>query len=129
VTRGQHRGEPRNFFFATAAFAGLFKLSASAHDFERAFAIDFFLKPTQRTIHGFAFFQFNFSQCTHFLSGRGKKLREAIPAKKIRNGEDKFFAREVNELTRETKIASAKLFLHAHLKYFQNKDERRKNFG
>jgi len=27
-----------------------------AHDFQRAFAVDFFLKPAQRAIHWFAFF-------------------------------------------------------------------------
>ena len=56
VTSGQHGGETRHFFFAAAFFAGLFKGPAAAHDFQRAFAIDFFLKPTQRTFHGFAFF-------------------------------------------------------------------------
>jgi hypothetical protein len=33
-----------------------------AHDFERAFAIDFFLQSTQCLIYGFAFFQLNFCQ-------------------------------------------------------------------
>jgi hypothetical protein len=28
----------------------------AADDFQRAFAVDFFLKPAQRAIHGFAFF-------------------------------------------------------------------------
>ena len=56
VARGEHGGETGDFFLAAAAFARLFKLPAAAHNFERAFAIDFFLKPTQRTVNWFAFF-------------------------------------------------------------------------
>ena len=56
VAGGQHGGETRYFFFAAAFFAGLFKRATTAHDFQRAFAIDFFLKPTQRAFYGFAFF-------------------------------------------------------------------------
>jgi hypothetical protein len=56
VTGGQHGGETGHFFFAAAFFARLFKRPAAAHDFQRAFAIDFFLKPTQRAFYGFAFF-------------------------------------------------------------------------
>ena len=56
VARGEHGGETGDFFFAATAFARLFKLPAAAHNFERAFAIDFFLKPTQRTVNWFAFF-------------------------------------------------------------------------
>jgi hypothetical protein len=56
VARGEHGGETGDFFFATAAFARLFKLPTAADDFQRALAVDFFLKPTQRTVHWFAFF-------------------------------------------------------------------------
>ena len=56
VTRGQHGGETRDFLLATAFFAGLFERAMAAHDFQRAFAVDFFLKPAQRAIHRFAFF-------------------------------------------------------------------------
>ena len=52
----EHRGKPRDFFLATALFTRLFKMPVIAHDFERAFAVDFFLQPPQRTIHRFAFF-------------------------------------------------------------------------
>ena len=69
---GKHGGETGNFFFATADGGRLFKLPARADGLERAFAIDFFLKPTQRTVNGFAFFQFNLCHYTHFLSGGGK---------------------------------------------------------
>ena len=71
VAGGEHGGETGDFFLATAHGAGLLILPAVANNLERAFAIDFFLKPTQRTIHRFAFFQFNLCQCTHFLSGGG----------------------------------------------------------
>ena len=56
VTGGQHGGETRHFLLAAAFFAGLFKGPAAAHDFQRALAIDFFLKPAQRALHRFAFF-------------------------------------------------------------------------
>ncbi len=56
VARGQHRGEPRDFFLAAALFTRLFKMPVIAHDFKRALAVDFFLQPPQRTIHRFAFF-------------------------------------------------------------------------
>ena len=56
VTGGQHGGETRHFFLAAAFFAGLFKRPAAAHDFQRALAVDFFLKPAQRAFHRFAFF-------------------------------------------------------------------------
>ena len=56
VARGEHGGETGDFFLATAAFARLFELPAAADDFQCAFAVDFFLKPTQRTVHWFAFF-------------------------------------------------------------------------
>ena len=56
VAGGQHGGETGHFFFAAAFFAGLFKRPAAAHDFQRALAIDFFLKPTQRAFYRFAFF-------------------------------------------------------------------------
>ena len=56
VTRGQHGGETRYFLLASAFFAGLLERAVAAHDFQRAFAINFFLKPSQRAIHGFAFF-------------------------------------------------------------------------
>jgi hypothetical protein len=82
VARGQHGGEPGYFFLAAAAFARLFELPTAAHDFERAFTVDFLLQSPQRTFHWFAFFQFNFSQCTHFLSWGGSNNRAAtVPAK------------------------------------------------
>ena len=56
VARGKHGGETGDFFLATADGARLFKLPAGTHDLERAFAVDFFLQPTQRTFHRFAFF-------------------------------------------------------------------------
>ena len=56
VARGEPGGETGDFFLAAAAFARLFKLPAAADDIQRAFAVDFFLQPTQRTIHWFAFF-------------------------------------------------------------------------
>ena len=56
VARGQHGGETRDLLLAAAFFAGLLERAMAAHDFQRAFAIDFFLKPSQRAIHGFAFF-------------------------------------------------------------------------
>ncbi len=56
VARGEHGGETGDFFLATTAFARLFKLPTAAHDFKRAFAIDFLFQPTQRTVHRFAFF-------------------------------------------------------------------------
>ena len=52
----QHGGETRHFFLAAAFFAGLFKRAAAADDFQRALAVDFFLKPAQRAFHRFAFF-------------------------------------------------------------------------
>ena len=72
VARGEHGGETGDFFLATADGAGLFKLPAVAHDLERAFAVNFFLQPTQSTFHRFAFFQFNLCQCTHFLPEAGE---------------------------------------------------------
>jgi hypothetical protein len=56
VARREHRGEPRDFFLATALLTRLFKMPMAAHDFERALAVNFFLQPPQRTIHRFAFF-------------------------------------------------------------------------
>jgi hypothetical protein len=56
VARGQHGGETRDFLLAAAFFAGLFERAMAAHDFQRAFAVDFFLQPSQRAIHRFAFF-------------------------------------------------------------------------
>jgi hypothetical protein len=52
----EHRGKPRDFFLATALFTRLFEMPVIAHNFERALAIDFFLQPTQCTVHRFAFF-------------------------------------------------------------------------
>ena len=74
VARGEHGGETGDFFLAAADGAGLFELPAVAHDLERAFAVNFFLEPTQSTFHRFAFFQFNLCQCTHFLPGAGENL-------------------------------------------------------
>ncbi len=60
VPGGQHGRETRHFFLAAAFFTRLFEMPVIADDFKRAFAVDFFLKPAQRTIHGFTFFQSNF---------------------------------------------------------------------
>ena len=62
VARGEHGGETSNLLLATADGARFFELPAHAHGFKRAFAVDFFLQPTQRTIHRLAFFQFNLCQ-------------------------------------------------------------------
>ncbi len=80
MARGEHGGETRDFFLAAADGAGLFKLPAVAHDLERAFAVDFFLQPPQRTIHRFAFFQFDLCHYTHFLPGAGTTCLGQIPA-------------------------------------------------
>ena len=56
VARGEHGGETRDFLLAAAFFAGLLERAMGAHDFQRAFAVNFFLKPAQRAIHWFAFF-------------------------------------------------------------------------
>ena len=56
IARGQHGGEPRRFFLATAALARLFKMPMAAHGFQRAFAIDFLFQSPQRFINGLAFF-------------------------------------------------------------------------
>jgi len=79
MARGEHGGEPGDFFLAPADGGRLFKLPAHAHDFERALAVNFFLQPPQCTIHRFAFFQFNLCHYTHFLSGAGTTAR-AVPA-------------------------------------------------
>ena len=76
VTRREHRGEPRDFFLATALLARLFKMPMSAHDFERALAVDFLLQPPQRTIHRFAFFQSYFSQRNSLPFQRNLAFRE-----------------------------------------------------
>lgn len=72
VTRGQHGREARDFLLSATALARLFKMPMTAHGLERAFAINFFLQPTQRTIHRFAFFQFNFCQRNSLPFSRGK---------------------------------------------------------
>ncbi len=79
VARGKHGGETGNLFLAAADGARLFKLPAATHDFERAFAVDFFLQTTQRTFNRFTFFQFNLGQCTHFLSGAGDNCQWQFP--------------------------------------------------
>jgi hypothetical protein len=43
-------------------------MSMIAYDFQRPFAVDFFLQPAQGLFDWLAFFQFNFSQSIHFLS-------------------------------------------------------------
>ncbi len=68
---GEHGGESGDLFLAPPTFARLFKLAPVPDDFERAFAIDFFLKSPQGTVHWFAFFKFNLCQFTHFLSRDG----------------------------------------------------------
>ena len=62
VTRGQHGGEARHFFFAAAFFAGLLVAAAHAHIFQGAFAVNFLLQTAQGFIHWLAFFQFNLGQ-------------------------------------------------------------------
>jgi hypothetical protein len=96
VARGEHGGETGDFFLATAHGARLFKLPAVTHDFERAFAVDFFLQPTQRTVHRFAFFQFNLCHYTHFLSRAGQNRTSGSRKIVTRAGENRFFARKVN---------------------------------
>ena len=68
---GEHGGESGDLFLAPPTFARLFKLAPVPDDFERAFAIDFFLESPQGTVHWFAFFKFNLCQFTHFLSRDG----------------------------------------------------------
>ena len=77
VTGRQHGGKPGRFFFATAAFTGLFEMPMIAHGFKRAFAIDFFLQSAQGFINGFAFFQFNFCQTNSLPL---QKTREQQPS-------------------------------------------------
>ena len=79
VALGKHGGETGDFFLPTADGARFLELPARTDDFERAFAVDFFLQPTQRTFHRFAFFQFNLCQCTHFLSGAGDNCQWQFP--------------------------------------------------
>ena len=71
VARGEHGGETGNLLLATADGTRFLELPAHTHVFQRAFAIDFFLQPTQRTFYRFAFFQFNLCHYTHFLSVGG----------------------------------------------------------
>ena len=56
VTRAQHRGETRHFFFASTLLARLLEMPMIAHFLERAFAVDSLLQPPQGTINGLAFF-------------------------------------------------------------------------
>jgi len=79
VARGEHGGETGDFFLAAADGARLFELPAVAHDFQRAFAVNFFLQPTQRTFHRFAFFQFDLCHYTHILSGAGDNCPGQFP--------------------------------------------------
>jgi hypothetical protein len=51
-------------------------MPVSAHDFERALAVDFFLQPPQRTIHRFAFFQSYFGQRNSLPFQRNPSFRE-----------------------------------------------------
>jgi hypothetical protein len=62
VAGGQHGGKPGRFFLAAPALARLFKMPVAAHDFQRTFAVDFFLQSPQGLFDGLAFFQFNFGQ-------------------------------------------------------------------
>jgi hypothetical protein len=90
VACGKHGGETGDLFLPAADGRGFLELPTHTDDFERAFAVDFFLKPAQRTFHRFTFFQFDLCQCTHFLSGGGQK-RPFGRSRKIRNAEDRFF--------------------------------------
>jgi len=56
VARAEHGGEPRGLFLPAPAFAWFLKMPMVPHLFQGAFAVDFFLQPPQRPIHGFAFF-------------------------------------------------------------------------
>jgi len=56
VAGGEHGGETRSFFFAPPPFTRLLEMAMIAHDFKRAFAVDFFLQSPQRLIHWFALF-------------------------------------------------------------------------
>ena len=51
-------------------------MPVSAHDFERALAVDFLLQPPQRTIHRFAFFQSYFGQRNSLPFQRNLAFRE-----------------------------------------------------
>ncbi len=62
IARRQHGGEPRDFLFATAFFAGLLESPAHAHIAQGAFAVNFLLQTAQGFIHWLAFFQFNLGQ-------------------------------------------------------------------
>ena len=69
VARGQHGGEPRGFHLATAAFARLFEMPMVADFLEGSLAVHFLLQTAKRFFNGFALFQPDFGQLTHFLSG------------------------------------------------------------
>jgi hypothetical protein len=62
VTSRQHGGEPGRLFLAATAFTRLFEVPVIAHDFQRAFTVDFFLQSPQRFLNGLALFQLNFCQ-------------------------------------------------------------------
>lgn len=62
VTGAEHGGEPRDLLLAPATGARLLEVAMITHFFQGAFAIDFLFQSTQRTVHGLAFFQFNFGQ-------------------------------------------------------------------
>ena len=69
VARGQHGGEPRGFHLATAAFARFFEMPMVADFLEGSLPVHFLLQTAKRFFNGFAFFQPDFGQLTHFLSG------------------------------------------------------------
>jgi len=69
VTGAKHGREARCLHFAPAPFAGLLKMTVIAHYFERAFAVNFLFQTPQGLFNRFAFFQFNFCQSIHILSG------------------------------------------------------------
>ena len=62
VARGQHRGEPRHFFFSPASFAWLLEVPVIAHFLKGAFAVDFLFQPAERLFNGLAFFKSDFGQ-------------------------------------------------------------------
>ena len=51
VTGAEHGGEARGFFFAPAAFAGLFEMPMVANNLQSAFAVDLLFETPQGFIY------------------------------------------------------------------------------
>ena len=69
VAGAQHGAEAGGLFLAATALARLLEMPVAADFLQRAFAIDLFLQPPQRTVHGLAFFKPDLGQLkfTSFL--------------------------------------------------------------